>query len=133
MHFDSCKDFPPLLVRLRVPDHLLARLLLFSLLRLLVVPAPPPTWSESESESHLAIAFVLRHRHQQHHQSSYFLQDSLLQAGQISKICSSTLCWYFNQDIIKTSQELRMMSSVTINWQVTKIVTNPSGSQLSLL
>ena len=31
---------------------------------------------------------------------------------------------------IKTSQELRMLSSVTINCQVTKIVINP-GSQLS--
>ena len=30
----------------------------------------------------------------------------------------------------KTSQELRMLSSVTLNWQVTKIVMN-SGSQLS--
>ena len=33
---------------------------------------------------------------------------------------------------IKTSQELRMLSSVTINCQVTKIVMNP-GSQLSVL
>ena len=32
----------------------------------------------------------------------------------------------------KTSQELRMLSSVTINCQVTKIVINP-GSQLSVL
>ena len=32
----------------------------------------------------------------------------------------------------KTSQELRMLSSVTINCQVTKIVTKP-GSQLSVL
>ena len=32
----------------------------------------------------------------------------------------------------KTSQELRMLSSVTINYQVTKIVMN-SGSQLSEL
>ena len=32
----------------------------------------------------------------------------------------------------KTSQELRMLSSVTINCQVTKIVMN-SGSQLSVL
>ena len=31
----------------------------------------------------------------------------------------------------KTSQELRMLSSVTINWQETKIVINP-GSQLSV-
>ena len=38
----------PLLVRLRVPDHLLVKLLLFSLLRLLVVPAPP-TWQISGS------------------------------------------------------------------------------------
>ena len=30
---------------------------------------------------------------------------------------------------IKTSQELRMLSSVTLDWQVTKIVMN-SGSQL---
>ena len=34
--------------------------------------------------------------------------------------------------ITKTSQELRMLSSVTINCQVTKIVMN-SGSQLSEL
>ena len=34
--------------------------------------------------------------------------------------------------IMKTSQELRMLSSVTINCQVTKIVMN-SGSQLSVL
>ena len=33
---------------------------------------------------------------------------------------------------VKTSQELRMLSSVTINCQVTKIVMN-SGSQLSEL
>ena len=32
----------------------------------------------------------------------------------------------------KTSQELRMLSSVTIDCQVTKIVINP-GSQLSVL
>ena len=32
----------------------------------------------------------------------------------------------------ETSQELRMLSSVTINCQVTKIVINP-GSQLSVL
>ena len=32
----------------------------------------------------------------------------------------------------ETSQELRMLSSVTINCQVTKIVMNP-GSQLSVL
>ena len=38
----------------------------------------------------------------------------------------------FNQIFIKTSQELRMLSSVTINCQVTKIVMN-SGSQLSEL
>ena len=37
------------------------------------------------------------------------------------------LCAYF-----KTSQELQMLSSVTINCQVTKIVMN-SGSQLSVL
>ena len=35
-------------------------------------------------------------------------------------------------DIIQTSQELRMLSSVTINCQVTKIVIYP-GSQLSVL
>ena len=34
--------------------------------------------------------------------------------------------------IRKTLQELRMLSSVTINCQVTKIVINP-GSQLSVL
>ena len=34
--------------------------------------------------------------------------------------------------VTKTSQELRMLSSVTINCQVTKIVMNP-GSQLSVL
>ena len=37
-----------------------------------------------------------------------------------------------NQGCIKTSQELRMLSSVTINCQVTNIVMN-SGSQLSEL
>ena len=36
------------------------------------------------------------------------------------------VCWW------KTSQELRMLSSVTINSQVTKIVINP-GSQFSVL
>ena len=36
------------------------------------------------------------------------------------------------QMLNKTSQELRMLSSVTINCQVTKIVMN-SGSQLSEL
>ena len=35
-------------------------------------------------------------------------------------------------DLLKTSQELRMLSSVTINSQITKIVMN-SGSQLSEL
>ena len=35
-------------------------------------------------------------------------------------------------EILKTSQELRMLSSVTINCQVTKIVMN-LGSQLSEL
>ena len=35
-------------------------------------------------------------------------------------------------NLTKTSQELRMLSSVTINCQVTKIVMN-SGSQLSEL
>ena len=34
--------------------------------------------------------------------------------------------------VLKTSQELRMLSSVTINCQVTKIVMN-SGPQLSVL
>ena len=37
-----------------------------------------------------------------------------------------------NEECAKTSQELRMLSSVTINCQVTKIVMN-SGSQLSEL
>ena len=36
------------------------------------------------------------------------------------------------QMLLKTSQELRMLSSVTINCQVTKIFMN-SGSQLSEL
>ena len=36
------------------------------------------------------------------------------------------------QMLLKTSQELRMLSSVTINCQVTKFVINP-GSQLSVL
>ena len=41
--------------------------------------------------------------------------------------------WIFIcQHTKKTSQELRMLSSVTINCQVTKIVMNP-GSQLSVL
>ena len=39
---------------------------------------------------------------------------------------------YSNIFISKTSQELRMLSSATINFQVTKIVINP-GSQLSVL
>ena len=42
---------------------------------------------------------------------------------------------YMNEYTIyshKTSQELRMLSSVTINCQVRKIVMNP-GSQLSVL
>ena len=34
--------------------------------------------------------------------------------------------------LLQTSQELRMLSSATINCQVTKIVINP-GSQLSVL
>ena len=37
-----------------------------------------------------------------------------------------------NRVRLKSSQELRMLSSVTINCQVTKIVINP-GSQLSVL
>ena len=37
-----------------------------------------------------------------------------------------------NSKMYKTSQELRMLSSVTINCQITKIVMN-SGSQLSEL
>ena len=36
------------------------------------------------------------------------------------------------KEMTKTSQELRMLSSVTINCHVTKIVINP-GSQLSVL
>ena len=36
------------------------------------------------------------------------------------------------QELDETSQELRMLSSVTINCQITKIVMN-SGSQLSEL
>ena len=40
-----------------------------------------------------------------------------------------TICCHL---VRKTSQELRMLSSVTINCQVTKIVMN-SGSQLSVL
>ena len=38
---------------------------------------------------------------------------------------------YFQQNV-KTSQKLRMLSSVTINYQVTKILINP-GSQVSVL
>ena len=38
----------------------------------------------------------------------------------------------FTGKVKKASQELRMLSSVTINCQVTKIVINP-GSQLSVL
>ena len=43
--------------------------------------------------------------------------------------------WPYNKlksDKVKTSQELRMLSSVAINCQVAKIVINP-GSQLSVL
>ena len=40
--------------------------------------------------------------------------------------------YYILCDFTKTSQELRMLSSVTINCQMTKIVMN-SGSQLSEL
>ena len=41
--------------------------------------------------------------------------------------------WYTDEvSQAKTSQELRMLSSVTINCQITKIVMN-SGSQLSEL
>ena len=36
----------------------------------------------------------------------------------------------YEDETLKTSQELRMLSSVTLNCQVTKIVMN-SGSQLS--
>ena len=39
---------------------------------------------------------------------------------------------WLSPHIFKTSQELRMLSSVTINCQITKIVMN-SGSQLSEL
>ena len=39
---------------------------------------------------------------------------------------------FFNPSLTKTSQELRMLSSVTINCQITKIVM-VSGSQLSEL
>ena len=52
-----------------------------------------------------------------------------------SKVCSGSqiiLEHSKNNMIYKTSQELRMLSSVTINCQVTKIVMN-SGSQLSEL
>ena len=41
-------------------------------------------------------------------------------------------CWDSLEFSIKTSQELRMLSSVAINCQVAKIVINP-GSQLSVL
>ena len=40
--------------------------------------------------------------------------------------------WPFRVICFQTSQELRMLSSVTINCQITKIVMN-SGSQLSEL
>ena len=49
-----------------------------------------------------------------------------------SKILPSGLCAELCCNRGKTSQELRMLSSVTINCQVTKIVMN-SGSQLSEL
>ena len=44
----------------------------------------------------------------------------------------STFCHSISEEADKTSQELRMLSSVAINCQVTKIVMN-SGSQLSEL
>ena len=36
----------------------------------------------------------------------------------------------FSYDLIKTSQVLRMLSSVTINCQVTKIVMNPGSRKV---
>ena len=44
----------------------------------------------------------------------------------------STYRFHTHKKCYKTSQELRMLSSVTINCQVTKILMNP-GSQLSVL
>ena len=51
--------------------------------------------------------------------------------NEYSDICAKTIC-LCEPLITKTSQELRMLSSVTLNCQVTKIVMD-SGSQLSEL
>ena len=48
------------------------------------------------------------------------------------KLLSYGRTFHIHGKALKTSQELRMLSSVTINCQVTMIVMNP-GSQLSVL
>ena len=65
-------------------------------------------------------------------------EPSLKKHTYILRIFYSVPYWYFWHIMIlyghtfKTSQELQMLSSVTINCQITKIVMN-SGSQLSVL
>ena len=55
----------------------------------------------------------------------------VMQFRKLTKCWLCTLCKHDNAHIIyKTSQELRILSSVTLNCQVTKIVMK-SGSQLS--
>ena len=56
------------------------------------------------------------------------MASGLLEMDRIGDTVAVCACMLTN----KTSQELRMLSSVTINCQITKIVMN-SGSQLSEL
>ena len=56
----------------------------------------------------------------------------LMFATLLGKVCTFEKVKAIVLLITKTSQELRMLSSVTINCQITKIVMN-SGSQLSEL
>ena len=57
----------------------------------------------------------------------------VMQFRKLTKCWLCTLCKHDNAHIIyKTSQELRILSSVTLNCQVTKIVMK-SGSQFSIL
>ena len=66
-------------------------------------------------------------------QSGLFALESILSFSSINfKVKSRHVYWQKSRLHIQTSQELRMLSSVTINCQITKIVIN-SGSQLSEL
>ena len=58
--------------------------------------------------------------------------DMIDQKNQLREVAQCQKSQKTAPEVKKTSQELRMLSSVTLNCQVTKIVMN-SGSQVSKL